>query len=144
MNDYTHSSLSAQRRAFARKFAAGLLQPFSGLNVSVRLGEIAQTILSRGPVPAQPAKPLANFCYLTVSDRRHWLMLRESLYSLHRSWKLLPEITVVSDGSWTANDFARVFAWWPTPITVLTRAEICEAASTAGFSELADYAGQSP
>jgi hypothetical protein len=71
-------------------------------------------------------------------------MLRESLYSLHRSWNSLPEITVVSDGSWTANEFARVFAWWPTPITVLTRAEICQAASSAGFSELADYAGQSP
>jgi hypothetical protein len=144
MSDYTHSSLSAQRRAFARKFAAGLLRPFSGLNVSVRLGEIAQTMLSRWPIPAQPAKPLANFCYLTVSDRKHWLMLRESLYSLHRSWNSLPEITVVSDGSWTANEFARVFAWWPTPITVLTRAEICQATSSAGFSELADYAGQSP
>jgi len=144
MSDYTHSSLSAQQRAFARKFAPGLLRPFSGLNVSVRLGEIAQTMLSRWPIPAQPAKPLANFCYLTVSDRRHWLMLRESLYSLHRSWNSLPEITVVSDGSWTANEFAKVFAWWPNPITVLTRAEICQAASSAGFSELADYAGQSP
>ena len=71
-------------------------------------------------------------------------MLRESLYSLHRSWNSLPEITVVSDDSWTANEFAEVFAWWPTPITVLTRAEICQAASSADFSELADYAGQSP
>ena len=39
------------------------------MNVSVRLGEIAQTILSRWPIPPQPAKPIANFCYLTVSDR---------------------------------------------------------------------------
>jgi hypothetical protein len=144
MSDCTHSSLSAQRRALARTFAPGLLRPFSGLNVSVRLGEIAQTILSRWPIPAQPAKPLANFCYLTVSDRRHWLMLREGLYSVHRSWNSLPEITVVSDGSWTANAFAEVFAWLPTPITVLTRTEICQAASSAGFSELADYAQQSP
>ena len=37
-----------------------------------------------------------------------------------------------------------VFAWWPAPITVLHAREICQAASTAGFSELADYAGQSP
>ena len=40
-------------------------------------------------------------------------MLRESLFSLYRSWNSLPEITVVSDGSWTANEFAEVFAWWP-------------------------------
>src|SRR6266496_1169337 len=144
MSDYTHSSLSAQRTAFSRKFAAGLLRPFSGLNVSVRLGEIAQTMLSRWPIPAQPAKPLADFSYLTLSDRAHWLMLRESLFSLHRSWNSLPQITVVSDGSWAADEFAKVFAWWPNPITILTRAEICQAASSAGFSELADYAGQSP
>ena len=31
----------------------------------------------------------------------------------------------------------------PTPITVLTRAEICEAASAAGFPELAGYARES-
>src|SRR5207253_6435744 len=118
---------------------------FSGMNVSVRLGEIAQTILSRWPIPPQPCKPLTNlsFCYLIVSDRRHWLMLRESLFSLYRSWNSLPEITVVSDGSWTADEFAEVFAWWPAPITVLTRQQICEAASSAELPELADYARES-
>jgi hypothetical protein len=144
MSDCIHSSPSAQQKALARKFAPGLLRPFSGLNLSVRLGEIAQTILSRWPISPQPAKPIANFCYLTVVDRGHWLMLRESLLSLHRSWNSLPETTVVSDGSWTANEFAEVFAWWPTPITVLTRAEICQAASRAGFPELTHYARESP
>jgi len=114
------------------------------MNVSVRVGELEQTNLSRWPISPQPAKPAANFCYVTVSVRRRWLMLRESLYSLYRSWNSLPEITVVSDGSWAADEFAKVFAWWPTAITVLTRAEICQAASSAGLSELADYAGQSP
>ena len=137
-------SRSAQRKTLARRFAPGLLRPFSGMNVSVRLGEIAQTILSRWPIPAQPAKRTANFRYLAVSDRAHWLMLRESLFSLHRSWNSLPEVTVVSDGSWTADEFAEVFAWWPTPITVLTRQEVSRAASTAGFQELADYARESP
>lgn len=144
MSDYAHSSLSAQRRALARKFAPGLLRPFSGLNLSVRLGEIAQNILSRWPIPPQPAKPIASFCYVTVSDRGHWLMLRESLFSLHRSWHSLPKITVVSDSSWTGSEFADVFAWWPAPITVLTRQEVSLAASSAGFPELADYARESP
>jgi hypothetical protein len=143
MSDWTRSRLSVQRKTFARRFAPGLLRPFSGLNVSVRLGEIAQTMLSRWPIPAQPAKPLANFSYLTMSDRGHWLMLRESLFSLYRSWNALPTMTVVSDGSWTAAEFAEVFAWWPAPITVLTRQEICEAASCASFPELADYAWES-
>jgi hypothetical protein len=144
MTDYAQSTRSAQRKALRRKFALGLLRPFSGLNLSVRLGELAQTILSRWPIPPQPPKPIANFCYLTVSDRGHWLMLRESLFSLHRSWNWLPKITVVSDGSWEANEFARVFAWWPGPITVLKREEVCHAASSAGFPELAEYAWESP
>src|SRR5438067_8500346 len=135
---------NAQRKALARKFALGLLRPFSGMSVSVRLGQIAHNILPHWPIPRQPAKPIANFRYLTMCERAHWLMLRESLFSLHRSWTLLPEITVISDGSWTASEFADVFAWWPAPITVLTRQQICEAALSADLPELADYARESP
>jgi hypothetical protein len=134
---------SAQRKALWREFAPGLLRPFSGMNNSVRLGEIAHNILSRWAIPPQLSKPVAHFCYLTMCDRAHWLMLRESLFSLYQSWNSLPEIVVVADGSWTAIDFADVFAWWPTPITVLTREEICLSALSAGFPELADYARES-
>jgi hypothetical protein len=108
------------------------------------LGEIAQTILSRWPIPPQPSKPTANFCYVAVIDRAYWLMLRESLFSLYRSWNLLPKVSVVSDGTWTATEFADVFAWWPAPITVLTRQQICEAALSADLPELAGYARESP
>jgi Nucleotide-diphospho-sugar transferase len=139
------TSTKVQRKALTRKFAPGLLRPLSGMNVSVRLGEIAKTILSRWGIPPQPAKPTStlNFCYLTVCDRAHWLMLRESLLSLYRSWNSLPELTVVSDGSWKADEFAEVFAWWPAPIGVLTREEICTSAFCAGFPELGEYARKS-
>jgi hypothetical protein len=137
-------SRNAQRKALVRKFAPGLLRPFSGMNISVRLGEIAHNVISRWPIASQPPKPIANLCYVAVSDRAHWLMLRESLFSLYRSWNSLPGITVVSDGSWTADEFAEIFAWWPAPIRVLTRPEICTAAFESGFPELADYARESP
>jgi hypothetical protein len=114
------------------------------MNISVRLGEIAQTVLSRWPIRSQRGKPTANLCCLAVIDRAHWLMLRESLFSLYRSWNSLPELTVVSDGSWAADEFAEVFGWWPAPIRVLTRQEICTAAFSAGFPELAEYARESP
>src|SRR5262249_38927844 len=119
-NSKTRSTRRAQQEALSRKFAPGLLRPFSGMNTSVRLGEIAQTVLSRWPISRQPAKPNANFCCLVVIDRGHWLMLRESLFSMYRSWNSLPNITVVSDGSWAADEFAEVFAWWPAPIVTLT------------------------
>jgi hypothetical protein len=79
-----------------------------------------------------------------MCDRAHWLMLRESLVSLYRSWPVLPEVTVVSDGTWTASEFEDVFAWWPARLTVLTRQEICEAALSAELPELATYARESP
>jgi hypothetical protein len=142
-SDRAKSTRSAQRKVLTRKFALGLVRPFSGMNISVRLGEIAQAMLSRWPIPLQPAKPVAHFYYLTMCDRAHWLMLRESLFSLYRSWNSLPEITVVSDGSWGADQFAEVFAWWPTPIRVLMREEICLSALSAGFPELAYYARES-
>jgi hypothetical protein len=140
---HAHATVSAQRKALKRKFAPGLLRPLSGINVSVRLGEIAQTVLSRWSIPPQRPRPVANHCYLTVSDRGHWALLRESLFSLHRSWNSLPKITVVSDGSWKADEFAEIFAWWPAPISVLTREEVSLAVSSAGFPELADYARES-
>ena len=71
-------------------------------------------------------------------------MLRESLFSLYRSWNLLPNITVVSDGSWAADEFAEVFAWWPAPIVTLTHNQISQAAFGAGLPELGEYARRSP
>ena len=108
------------------------------------MGEIAQTVLSRWPISPQPAKPISKFRYLAACDRAHWLMLRESLFSLHRSWNSLPQIFVVSDGSWTADEFAEVFGWWPAPINVLSREQVSLAASSLGSPELAEYARESP
>ena len=143
--DYkAESTALAQRKALAKKFALGLLRPFSGMNVSVRLGEIARSILSRWPLPPESPKPTANFRYLTLCGQVNWLMLRESLLSFYRSSSSLPGLTVVSDGSWTSEEFAEVFTWWPAPITVLQREEVSQAALSAGFPELAKYARESP
>jgi hypothetical protein len=65
------------------------------------------------------------------------------MFSLHRSWKKLPTVTVVSDGSWSAADFYPVFSWWPGKINVLSREEIIAEADAAGERELAQYAGAS-
>jgi hypothetical protein len=135
-----NSTSNAQREAFRRKFAAGLLNPFSGMNVSVRLGQLALNILSRWPIKPLPAKPESALNYLTIGGRSHWLILRESMFSLYKSWKKLPTITVVSDGSWSAADFYPVFSWWPAKINILSREQIIAEADAAGERELAQYA----
>jgi hypothetical protein len=136
LNSTSHS----QKEAFRLKFAAGLLNPLSRMNVSVRLGQLALNILSRWPIEPLRPKPESGLCYLTIAGRTHWLMLRESMFSLYRSWKKLPTITVVSDGSWPASDFYPVFSWWPGKINVLSREQIIAQAGAAGERELAQYA----
>jgi hypothetical protein len=132
--------LNTQKKALKVKFAPGLLHPFSGLNVSVRLGQLALNILSRWSIKPLPLKPESGLCYLTVTGRTHWLMLRESMFSVYHSWEELPTITVVSDGSWSAADFQPVFSWWPGKINVLSREQIIADADAAGERELAQYA----
>jgi hypothetical protein len=133
-------TLNSQKQAFRLKFAPGLLNPFSGMNVSVRLGQLALNILSRWSIKPLPPKPESGMRYLTIVGLSHWLMLRESMFSLYWSWKKLPAITVVSDGSWSAADFCQVFSWWPGKINVVSREQIIAQADAAGERELAQYA----
>src|SRR5262245_17540582 len=129
--------------AFQVKFAAGLLNPLSRMNVSVRLGQLALNILSRWSIKPLPPKSESGLCYLTIGSRSHWLLLRESMFSVYRSWKKLPTITVVSDGSWSAADFYPVFSWWPGKIDVLPPEQIIAETDAAGERELAQYADAS-
>ena len=110
------------------------------MNVSVRLGQLALNVLSRWSIKPLPPKPESGLCYLTIAGHTHWLMLRESMFSLYLSWKKLPTISVVSDGSWSAADFYSVFCWWPGKINVLSREHIIAQAHAAGERELAQYA----
>lgn len=110
------------------------------MNLSVRLGQLSLNILSCWPIKHLSPKPESGFRYLTLAGRIHWLMLRESMFSLYRSWKKLPTITVVSDGSWSAADFYPVFSWWPGKINILSREQIIAQADAAGERELAQYA----
>src|SRR5438034_7256584 len=135
-----NSTSNAQREAFRLKFAAGLLNPFSRMSVSVRLGQLALNILARWSIKPLPPKPESGLCYLTIASCTHWLMLRESMFSIYRSWKKLPTITVVSDGNWSAADFYPVFSWWPGKINVLLGAQLIAEAEAVGERELAQSA----
>lgn len=79
-----------------------------------------------------------------MTARTHWLLLRESLVSLHRSWKSLPEITVVSDGTWTAEEFNKAFNFWPNPIQVLMPHDILEPLARSGENKLVELARTHP
>lgn len=79
-----------------------------------------------------------------MASRAHWLLLRESMVSLHRTWQSIPQLTVVSDGSWKKDEFIGAFDFWPSPIQVLTPDEIFEPLAKAGQSALVDLAKAHP
>ena len=103
MEEVRDMTRGAQRKALARRFAPGLLRPFSGMNVSVRLGEIAQTILSRWPIRPQRARPIANFGYLAVMRSRALADVAGKSLFVTPVMAFVTEVTVVSDGSWTCE-----------------------------------------
>ncbi len=94
----------------------------------------------------KPLAPKANteLRYVTMAGRSHWLLLRESLVSLHRAWHSIPQLTVVSDGSWKPDEFLAAFNFWPNPIKVLMPDDICGALTGAGQNALAELARAHP
>ena len=76
--------------------------------------------------------------------RSHWLLLRESLVSLHRTWHSIPELTVVSDGSWKKDEFLKTFDFWPGSIRVLDTDEIFEPLNNTGQQDLVKLAKSHP
>lgn len=79
-----------------------------------------------------------------MASRGHWLLLRESLVSLHRTWQSIPQLTVVSDGSWKKDEFIATFDFWPDSIQVLTSDEILELLAKAGQGALVELAKAHP
>ncbi len=79
-----------------------------------------------------------------MTGRAHWLLLRESLVALHRSWQTLPQLIVVSDGSWQAEEFNAAFDFWPEPIQVMMPEDIIAPLTRARQTDLVELARQHP
>lgn len=107
-------------------------------------GALAEYLLSQHKQKKLATKPSYPFRYLSMVGRKHWLLLRESLVSLHRSWRSIPSLTVVSDGSWGKKEFIDAFRFWPEPIEVLLPEDITTPLSKAGQNTLVQLAAQHP
>lgn len=105
---------------------------------------MAEYLLARRkqrPLGSKANDPLQ---YVTMAGRAHWLLLRESLISLHRTWRSIPQLTVVSDGSWKRDEFLEAFDFWPNPIRVLMPDEILEPLTKASQPALVKLAKAHP
>ncbi len=112
--------------------------------LAIRLGALAEYLLSRHTQEKLAAKTTSPLRYVTMAGRAHWLLLRESLVSLHRSWQSIPRLIVVSDGSWGKKEFVEAFRFWPEPIEILMPDDITVPLLKEGQTELAQLAANHP
>jgi hypothetical protein len=136
--------LKSESNPFAVPFPSGWFHPRCRAPLAHRLGAVAEYRLGRCKQAPLPPKPKSNLHYITMASRGHWLLLRESLVSLHRTWQSLPILTVVSDGSWKKDEFIGAFDFWPNAIRVLMPDEILEPLAKAGQSALVELAKAHP
>jgi hypothetical protein len=129
---------------FAIPFPTGWFHPRCRAPLSIRWGGVVHYRLSRHVQPKLAPKQSGTLQYITMVGRPHWLLLRESLVSLYRAWNVLPQLTVVSDGSWVADDFLKAFDFWPQPIQVLMPEDILSPLSGLDQAALVKLAKMHP
>ena len=108
------------------------------------MGAVSEYLLARREQAPLAPKTNNELHYVTMAARSHWLLLRESLVSLYRAWDSIPNLTVVSDGSWKQDEFSEAFDFWPNPIKVLMPDEICGTLAGAGQNALGELARAHP
>jgi hypothetical protein len=129
---------------FAVPFPTWWLDPRKPTPLATRWGGFAEYLLSHHVQKNLGSKTVSSLRYVTLVGRKHWLLLRESLVSLHRSWQSIPQLTVVSDGSWGKEEFLDAFRFWPDPIEVLMPDDITVPLVNAGQTALAQLAAHHP
>lgn len=120
------------------------LDPRRKIPLSVRLGVCSEYLISRCSIPPLPEKPAADLDYVTMVGKPHALLLRESLLSVCRTWSRIPRLTVVSDGSWKAQEIQDFLAWWPQPVVCEEPPAILGRATTEESADLRKLAAAHP
>ena len=111
-----------------------------GDSLAYRLGPVAERALRVLPPRRAGRKPAARFELLTLTGMRHVGLLQQMLRTMAQTWSRLPGLSVVSDGSVSAERLARDLAWWPARVTVLTRADVAADARARQLPDVAAFA----
>lgn len=83
-----------------------------------RSGGLYRQVLAAWPRPTIARRPVASLPLLTMTGRRHLLMLEQCLFTLAQHAGVLPPLLIVSDGSAAPEWLASRLTWWPAPVTV--------------------------
>jgi hypothetical protein len=100
-------------------------------------------ILESWPPRRLAAKPPLPITYLTFTGYAHLGMLRESVVSLG-TWKELPKLRVVGDGSVSPARLRRTLAFWPSAPEILDWQELVEPVRARGYETVVRFAEREP
>ena len=128
-----------------RPFPVQILNPFHGGRAAWRIGTLAEYVLSLSRAPRGVSRPkLDGIKYITMAGKAHLLQLRESLISLERCWSAIPQITILSDGSWEESEFRECFNWWPYELEVCTPDAVRRQLKSQGHDVLEEFTKTHP
>lgn len=88
-------------------------------SLAYRLPRLYQRVLDLRKPALRPSRPSMDLTLLLFSGDEQRPLLRESLLSVCRSWRRLPRLTVVSDGTADPADVRNSLDWWPAPFDAL-------------------------
>lgn len=97
----------------SRRFPRFIFSPFCNYPFVVRLGYLAEYLVSKQRRKKSPGRNRASYRLLSMTGRKHLLLLRESLYSFLQISSRLPALEVLNDGSLQNEEIIQALSFWP-------------------------------
>lgn len=117
----TNIKASLSHNLLRRRFPRYLLNPSCRYPIAVRMGILAEYLVSKIDRPPISHRDQASYRLLSMTGHDHLLLLRESLYSFLNSSTKLPPLEILNDGSIKNNAIRQVLDFWPEQITIFSK-----------------------
>lgn len=89
-------------------------------------------------------KPLTNLHLLMMTGKHHLPMLRFSVYAIAKNWKELPKLTVINDGTVSADKIRSALSFWKGNLQICHWSANANYHKQKGRQALAGYASIHP
>jgi len=113
-----HMSFPEHISHIRRRFPRYLLNPAVRYPLIVRLGILAEYLISKQNREVHAKSGRASYRLLSMTGTAHLLLLRESLYSFLCASSSLPPLEILNDGSLQDDEIRRALSFWPEPFQI--------------------------
>lgn len=113
-------------------------------SLSYRSGPLCEYVCAKLRFARLMPKGIGDWTYVTLTGRRHLLMLEHSLWSLFHAAEEIPQIIIITDGSLNYEEVTTRFRWWPGLLTVRDYRYYADHYRNKGINPLAEFADKHP